>query len=61
MKNATKTREERLLERFQKARLELTEEEIQFFPKTNSMPDQPECQWTPSEQVVTITHGNPYF
>lgn len=45
-------REDRLSTRLQKARLALTEEELQFFPKTNSMPDQPRSQWAPSERPV---------
>ena len=47
----TKTREERLTNRFEEARRELTDQELQFFPKTSSMPDQPKSQWMPSEQV----------
>ena len=49
-----KAREERLLTRLQKARLTLTEEELQFFPKTSSMPDQPRSQWTPSERPIAV-------
>ena len=45
-------REERLSTRLRKARLALTEEELKFFPKTNSMPDQPRSQWMPSEIAV---------
>ena len=47
-----KTREERPPTRLQKARLALTEEELRFFPKTNSMPDQPRSQWTSSERSI---------
>ena len=45
-------REERLMTRLKKARLGLTEEELQFFPKTSSMPDQPRSHWMPSEKPV---------
>lgn len=47
-----KAREERLSARLQKARLALTEEELQFFPTSNSMPDLPRSQWTPSERAI---------
>ena len=53
----TETREERLSVRLQKARLALTEEELQFFPKSNSMPDQPMLQWTPNHRTSAALAG----
>ena len=47
-----KTHDERLSARLQKARLALTEQELQFFPKANSMPDQPRSQWAPNERQI---------
>ena len=56
----SRRREERLLTRLQKARLGLTEEELQFFPKTSSMPDQPRSHWVPSEKpVAKLPDWNP--
>ena len=49
-----RAREEHLLTRLKKARLTLTEEELQFFPKTSSMLDQPRSQWTPSAGPVAV-------
>ena len=56
----TKTRERPLSTRLRKARVALTEEELQFFPKTNSMPDQPKSQWMPSERAAaTVARWSP--
>ena len=49
-----KKQEEHLSARLRKAQLSLTEEELQFFPKTDSMPDQPESQWIPSKSPVVV-------
>ena len=56
----TKTREERLLTRLRQAQRTLTEDELQFFPKTNSMPDQPKSQWMPSEQAAEALADRDY-
>ncbi len=55
-----KSSEERTLARLKKAYLELTEEELQFFPKSNSMPDQPKTEWTQGEEPrASPTELNP--
>ena len=51
-KTQAKTRKARLSTRLLKARRALTTEELQFFPKTNSMPDQPRSQWMPTERAL---------
>ena len=50
-----KKRDESVSDRLQKARLKLTEEERQFFPKTTSMPDPPKSNWVPSERHVAFS------
>ena len=45
-------REDSLATKLKKARLALTDEELQFFPKTNSMLDQPKSQWVRSSHEL---------
>jgi len=51
-KNTPKRSVKRLAARLRKARLKLTEEELQFFPRRSSMPDQPQSQWMPTDQAA---------
>ena len=51
-KTTSNEREDSVATRLQKARVALTDEELQFFPKTHSMLDHPRVQWVRSSQAL---------